>query len=945
MFKETAAARCLRLAFIGGIAGLSLSTAAFAQEVQQGERIEVTGSNIRRVQAETASPVQTLTRQDIERSGKTTVAELLQTMTVDNAGSVPTSFGNGFASGASGISLRGLGVGATLVLLNGRRIAPYALADDGQKQFADLNLIPIDAVERVEILTDGGSAIYGSDALAGVVNVILRKEYQGLLVSGSVGQSLKYGDGRDTRAAITGGFGNLDTDGFNILANFEYRKKEPIFLSNRTDRGNVGRTDLRDQDLTAHEGFGGTGAIVDGTGGSSIVGNIRNPTSLIYYSRDNLNTAQTGFLRTYPNAACTSRTGHAQGDPEGGCLIEAPQQYAQVNPSSESYNFFTRGSLKLGENATAYVEGNYYDDRSRSQSTPSGLNTNTSFPGGGISNAGISLGANHPDNPYVGSAARIRYLATDVGPRISAVDSQFARVLAGIRGTAFGWDYDTGLMYSRNKVSNTRINYIQRDVEFALLNPTAANVAAASANSAAYRALLAANGGVPVYWRIAENAGLNSAALYQALAPRASNTGKSVTAQADFKASREILQLPGGGLGVAFGAEFRHEQSVLNPTAGTERGNIIGLGYSAFDMSRNISAGYAEVIAPVVKWVELSAAARYDHYSDVGNSFTPKGGIKITPIDQIAIRGTFSKGFRAPNAAEQTGTTAAFSTSDDPVRCALGVSTACSPGSVALLTTGNRSLVPEKSKTYTGGIVLDPVRGTSVSVDYFKIIRKNEIIAVQEGVLRDPTSTQPGVVGDPGAIIALLQPYQNAQRTTVRGLDVDGRQDVGLGGYGKLTFGARWTHLFSYQTIQQDGTKLEYAGTHGNCDVTNCIGTPADRISASLTYMIGDVSTSLIGYYRSAIKNKTAKEDTDCANHYASGGDLPGNCRIASFTTVDLTARWQVSRNWLVSGAIQNLFDRKPPFDPLTYGAVSYNPLDFQGAVGRFFQVGANYRF
>ena len=166
--------------------GSLVSSAVVAQETQ---RVEITGTNIRRVQSETASPVQTVTREDIEKSGKTSVAELLQTLAVDNQGSVPMTFGSGFAGGASGISLRGLGAASTLVLVNGRRVAPYGLADDGQKVFADLNMIPLEAVERVEILKDGASSIYGSDAIAGVVNVILRKDYKGIEFSAGGGQA------------------------------------------------------------------------------------------------------------------------------------------------------------------------------------------------------------------------------------------------------------------------------------------------------------------------------------------------------------------------------------------------------------------------------------------------------------------------------------------------------------------------------------------------------------------------------------------------------------------------------------------------------------------------------------------------------------------------------------------------------------------------------------
>src|SRR6185369_15889502 len=201
-----------------GPAALAQTTAAPA--TQTLERVEVTGSNIRRINSETASPVTTVTREEIQKSSRTSVAEYLQTLAVDNQGSVPKTSGAGFASGASGISLRGLGAASTLVLLNGRRIAPYGLADDGQKVFADLNLIPLDAVDRIEILKDGGSAIYGSDAIAGVVNVILRRDYRGLSANVSFGTS-EYWNAKEKRASLTGGFGDLQTQGFNVLANFE----------------------------------------------------------------------------------------------------------------------------------------------------------------------------------------------------------------------------------------------------------------------------------------------------------------------------------------------------------------------------------------------------------------------------------------------------------------------------------------------------------------------------------------------------------------------------------------------------------------------------------------------------------------------------------------------------------------------------------------------------
>ena len=910
------------------------------------QRVEITGSNIRRAQAETASAVQTLNAADIEKSGKASVAELLQTLAVDNQGSVPTSFSGGFAAGASGISLRGLGTASTLVLLNGRRVAPYGLADDGQKVFADLNIIPLEAVERVEILKDGASAIYGSDAIAGVVNVILRRDYQGTAVKGNYGKTKDW-DGREARASITHGFGDIDNDRYNVLLNLEYSEKGAISNRDRAGRGAVGRSDLRDLGFSAQETLSGAGAITDNNAaGSAVNGNVRNPDTFDYYNRGNL--GGVGFTRTFPGAACGNFTNHPQGDPGGGCLIDAAQQYGQIQPRQKNINFFGRGAWQLTPALQAYAELNVYHSESSSFTTPSTISGSVGFPGGPVSNAAVALGAGHPDNPYFGRAARLRYLAADVGPRTSEVDSTFTRFVAGIKGSVAGWDIDSALLYSQNKVANERGGFLQRDVAFALLNPSDANVAAARLNPA-YATLPAGS-----VWRIAENAGLNSPALYAALSPRISNDAKTHIAQIDFKASREMGKLDGGSLGLAVGAEFRHESTELQPTAGTERGNIIGLGYSAYKGSRNASALYAEVLAPVLKSVELSGALRADHFTDVGNSYTPKVGVKWTPLRELALRGTFAKGFRAPGAAENgVGGLAAFSTASDPLRCALGVTLACDPASIAVITAPNPKLSPERSRSYSVGAVWDPLPRTSLSVDLWQIRRKNEInqeqtdTAIAQGhVARDP-STASDKPGDPGAITAVLASYVNSAQTTVRGIDIDARQRFNLGGdHGNLVFDLKWTHLYKWLRTEQDGTQRDFAGTHGNCDVSNCMGTPGDRVNLSATWERQNWRVSTNVNYRAPLDNISFKNDPDgCATHFADGTDAPRGCRIASFTTVDLTARWLATPKLEVFATVQNLFDKIAPLDPLTYGATGYNPLDYAGAAGRFFSAGLKYKF
>lgn len=954
--KETLLSRTMRRLFAGGAcAGLGLlAQAAQAQDQAQDQpqqpvaRVEITGTNIRRAQSETASAVQVLNRADIEKSGRTTVAELLQTLAVDNQGSVPTNFGAGFAQGASGISLRGLGTASTLVLINGRRVAPYGLADDGQKVFADLNIIPAEAVERVEILKDGASAIYGSDAIAGVVNVILRRDFQGTTVKGSFGKS-DYWDGRDARLAITHGVGSLDSDHYNLLFSLEYGGKREVWNRDRGGRDQIGRSDLRDHGFSAQEALGGTGAIIsNNNAGSSVNGNIRNPVTLDYFNRGN--PAGVGFTRVFPAAACGNFTSHPQGDPGGGCLTDAAQDYGQIQPRQNSYNLFSRGTVQVNQALQAYAELNYYWTESGSSTTPSTISGSVGSPAGPVSNAGVALGAAHPDNNYFGTAARLRYLAADVGPRTSAINSKFGRLLVGIKGTAYDWDIDSALLYSANRVSNTRTGFLQRNVTFALLNPTPANVAAASINPA-YAALPAGT-----VWRIAENAGLNSPAVYAALAPAISNDAETRLTQIDFKGTREFTQLalPGGPLSVAAGIEYRHERTVLNPTTGTETGNIIGLGYSAYSGKRNTTALYAEALAPVIRTVELSAALRYDHFSDVGNSYTPKVGVKWTPVRELALRGTFAKGFRAPSAAENgVGGLAAFSSAADPVRCALGVVAACDPQSIAIITSPNPNLSPEKSKSYSFGAVWDPLPRTNISLDFWQIKRKNEInqeqtdAAIAAGhVARDP-STATNIPGDPGAITAVLARYVNSAQTKVRGVDLDARTAFNLGPRrGTLGLDAKWTHLFKWIRTEQDGSERDFAGTHGNCDVTNCIGTPDDRVNLGATWDLAPWRVSATVNYRAPIKNTLFKDDpSGCASHFADGRDAPNGCELASFTTLDLTARWMLGARTELFGTIQNVFDKIAPLDPLTYGAVSYNPLDYNGALGRFVSLGLRHRF
>ncbi|WP_338123853.1 TonB-dependent receptor [Xanthomonas bonasiae] len=898
------------------LATTAAAPAAFAQEAATNlDRITVTGSNIPRTNTETPSPVQVVTRQEIDRTGKSTVAEYLQTLTSDGAGSIPKSFGNGFAGGGAGISLRGLGAGSTLVLLNGRRMATYGLADDGQKVFTDLSTIPLDAVERIDILKDGASAIYGSDAIAGVVNIILRSDFEGAILRGSYGMSGD-SDGNTRKATLTAGTGNFANDGWNAFFSLDVGKSDAIKISDRKDRKWIGTGDIRRYGYDAADAqFLGGAYLSGGTAGGT------GPNGSVFDNTAHL-VALPGCagLTTIPGQ--TDATAQAQG-----CLWDPAQQYRDLSPEEKYVNVFGRASFAFGEGGEIYTEIGYSKKETVFSNTPSGVSGGWGYPGGPVnanSGAGATvLYAGHPDNPLP-YAARLRYSAWDVGPRVTDNTNEFNRFLAGVKGNWGEWSYDTAYLHSGTDLVNKRTGFLRYSaVRCVLGNP------ACPAGT----------------WRIGDNAGLNSQALYDYISPTISARAKSSLDMFNFTVSRSLADLQGGPLGLALGTEWRKTSNSLTPQTYTDIGDIIGLGYSAYDGTQNVYAAYAELSAPVLEQLELSAAVRYDKYESGDSKATPKLGVKWTPATWIALRASYAEGFRAPNPAENgDGGLAAFSNARDPVRCAIDPANECTARSVAIITRPNPALTPEESKSYSVGFVLQPTASTSLTVDAWQIKRTNEIAqgstadAIAAGnVLRD--SNNIGGVANSGTILAVNTDYVNANSSRVRGVDTDIRQTFEIGP-GQLEMDLQWSHLLKFERTEGD-TTVDYVGTHGNCDVTNCIGTPQDRINFGTTWKQGSWSVSGVVNYIDSIENKD-RRGGDYLAFYADGSPVE---KIASFTTFDMSGRWNVTDAFELNASVQNVFDRIAPLDPSTYGGVNYNPLHFSGAVGRYFTVGAKYTF
>ncbi|MCG2593503.1 TonB-dependent receptor [Ramlibacter sp. XY19] len=961
-FRRTVVAHAALVAICGS-AAMVAPQVVFAQQTLQ--RVEVTGSSIRRSDAETASPVQVISKDEIDQSGKATVGEYLQTLTADSQGSVPFTYGRGFAGAtASGISLRGLGANATLVLINGRRVASSVLADDAQRAFVDLNQIPMEAVERVEVLKDGASAIYGSDAVAGVVNIILKKNYVGTVVK-ATGGIAEEGDGSEGRLSLTHGMGDIEKDGWNLILNAEISKKNAIYYKDRTGRNSVGVSAIGTQGFDPNGGpgnninrYGGNGWIPsvggvrqNNSASQSLIGNVRNPVTLDYYSRQD--PAGVGFTRTMPNAAafCASHANIPQNNPNGACINDMWQQFGQVQPDMNSGSFFGRFTKAINAQTEGFVELGYYQMHSRIQNTPLVPSGTIFTPAGDVisNTAATQLGAAHPDNPYFGTAARLSYNpGFEIGPNINSSDSHTVRVVAGVKGSVSNWDYDTALSYSEVKQTDTSEKRINWRVSNALLNPTAANVAAATANSAAYAALPAGT-----FWRIGENAWMNSPAMYNALLADQSRSGFSKQYGIDFKASTELGKLDGGAIGLAIGGEVRHEANNLPFYSGL--GDYIGVSLTKYSGDRNIYALFTEALFPVTKRLELSAALRADHYSDAGSAFTPKVGAKWRPIDNLALRGTYAEGFRAPGFAENsTSSIAAFGGAvvNDNVRCAAGVpNSQCLNVAPTFVQRGNPDLEPEKSKSFTLGAVWDITPKTSLTADLWEIRRTGLPViqdpqqAVDNGqYTRDPaTAVTPT---DPGAILTGFVSFENSASSKTNGLDVELKHRWDLGdGMGRLNGTLTWTHLFTQRVVDSTGVAHDYAGTHGDCNITNCMGTPKDRIQFVGSWDWNQWRLGAIVNYRGSMSNKLEKSDTACAQTFLNGNDAPDGCKVKSFTTLDLSVLYRLGKNTEIFGSVQNVFDSKPPSDYETYGAIGYNPLDYSGAIGRFWRVGMKHKF
>jgi iron complex outermembrane receptor protein len=937
------------------------AAAAPAAPAQALEPITVTGSYLRRTDTEIPSPVTTISAEEISKSGMKTIADVIHSVSADNSGTLTQSFSGAMAGGASGVSLRGLSVDATLVLLDGHRMAPYPLSDDGQRPFVDISSLPLGIVDHVEILRDGASAIYGSDAIAGVVNIILKKQFTGIDVSASAGTSYKM-DGGSERASVTYGFGDLATDSRNVYFNLEARHQDAIA---QEARGAY----LKALDLTPWGGPDLRGGLING--GLPLNGTTYTiPGQVLPLNAATSGSAEAPYLlpgcasQNLVSSVASNSPGvfTLSGNPAYGCAWDT-NAYKKIQPKNDGLNLSGHWTQNLGSGWQNLASANYFHSESEQYRQSNGYNVGTNlvpFAWAGSKSGtvnqfdpfttGVLLPANHPDNPfnpaspyyaaaqayygsafsqYIGQPALFFGALTDIPPQHSLYKTDVYRLVEELNGTVGDWDVSASAGFITDRTHITYENF---------LNP-----------NAFYAAL--ANGS----YRVGQNAYLNSPALYATLAPTTADTATSTLGYVSANAERSLMPLPGGNLALATGVEARHLSNHNPGQPGASLGNDQMDGSFYADGSQSVFAAFGELSAPVLRSLELEAAARADHYQNTGYSVTPKLGFKFKPVQELALRGTYARGFRAPGIAESGNSGSGSSVAPapaDPLRCIPGSLTAPNTlqdcggvgSSVAVLARGNPSLQPEKSHSITVGFILEPVQQVSLTADYFRIRRDNEIATAPYSLANAVRS--PALPGSayPGTIIEYLTPYVNAAYSLTSGIDAEFKSKFNLHEYGWLTFKLEVTHLLESQQTFHDPVNgdvtYHYAGTVGPTSLSGATGTPATRGSYTFDWTRGPLSLGLTYTYRGPMKGIDESSDPTACIQLLN----PGACYVASFGYATVYGQYQFSDHLEITGTVTNVTNRMAPLDTATYGGQNYDPsLDQAGAIGRYFELGFRY--
>ncbi|MGI4856570.1 MAG: TonB-dependent receptor [Janthinobacterium lividum] len=783
----------------------SPATSASTPAVSQLQRVEVTGSLIRTADKVGNTEVQTVTARQIQESGYTTVADFLRGVSANSGSSWSQATASTTAPGGAGIALRGLSEKYTLVLVDGQRVTNYAKAVNFTDTFFDVNSIPMNMVDRIEIVKTGAVSQYGSDAIAGVVNIITKKNFQGLQIDGQLGKAQHPGDGQGNFSVLAGK-GNVNTDGWNVTAAASWYR----------DSGST----LADRDMTANSDF------------SNYAGGTNQPSN----QKQQYWTLADGT--TAPASNCVGGSTTLTG---GSSCSYKTSQDTSLNPAITRLNAKMRATFRLDDTTQAYVD--LWGSRNETYQM-SGIASLTSLTNvydpttGTVSRISRLVPASNPYNPY-GTATTLNYAFPNATTSNDTV-STYWKASTGVKGSysipkAGDWDWNIDAGHSQSTVDTTYTNVFN----VAAVNNIINNGVLDFANPS-----LTPNG---------------EKGLFQNDYQQAISKTDSVSATTS---TGNLFHLPTGDIGLGFGTEFRHESSVINPQTYSSLGITAPANVQSVQGSRNVAAVYYQMQIPLLHNLVFTQAGRYDHYSDFGGAFSPSFALRYQPVQAFTTYASFSRGFRAPTLVENSqatyighqtlldpyapgGSTKAFTTED---------------------TVGNKNLQPEHTKNYNLGFELSPDRSTDFGAAFYKVHIGGVIGTADPQALIDANNPEYVVRNAAGSIVYINQEFVNLGSLDTDGFDLNFRKTVGTP-VGNFTLAADWAYVWHFKLHNTDGTSVDFAGNNLALNQPFGASNPRWKGNTTLTWGYQAFTTTLTWQYTGGYTNAVAVQNEDGGNY------------------------------------------------------------------------------
>lgn len=922
--------------------------------IQKMEKFTVTGSYIPTTEtAFTAgtSPVVRLDQKVIEESGLTNTADLLQKITVSNGGSVPISNNaTGFTPAASSISLRGLGAEATLVLINGRRVASYPVGNSGTTAFVDLNSIPLAAVDTIEVLKDGASAIYGADAVAGVVNIKMKKGLDGTYAQITYGNTTNKDSGEFNASLITG----VQTDKASAMVGFNYSKKNAIFNSDRKYSeippflsSNSSPLNLQITRAAALEA-GVPAASLPATGASFYAAS---PAA----SSNNGTTPASGYRFTAGRSSAFNFN-----------------EFSMSYPRRDSRGVFAFADRKIlgTDNLFAYIDVNYQNAATENQLAPSatgnfsGSGTELVIPArtanplptaDGRARAAVA-GAFNPFNPFnVDITGGTRARLAEFGNRIYRNQTDAMLITTGLRGEniAGKWNFDAG--YTHSSVRDTSRNTLVSSSRFNRL---------VNANDSFFRPGSADYLGTTTpynpfgYYKVSIP---NNARVVEAAKITVKDVNESkLNAFNAVVSTGDLVTLPAGSVGFAVGADVRHEQLNQFPDPYAATGDLIGSSPTATTRGhRKVWGAFTEATIPLIKnspgFHDLSStvAVRHENFMTENQKTTvPKVGLRWQPIDQsLTVRASWSKGFRQPSLYEL------YSSPTSGLTPIIHPLTRVNEPEQDVTVAGNRRLQPEKTKYLNTGIVWSPqfpaLKGLTLGVDYWEINRKGTVANNYQDTANrffGRTSTGTAAPGGllPGESVSLFpngdirvvnSVFFNIGETKVAGFDYSLNYAKRTDTLGRFEFSTSWSQYSSY---------LQRTTTGGTFD--QLVNQPTPEGTGSDNGYLRWKGRAQINWTYKSVSAVFGGNYTD--GFWDVDGNTGNNFFVSPTWIYDLQISYSIGTKFgpllnntkLALGA-RNLFDRDPPFASGNAGNSTGYPGFLYSSEGRFVYLSVSRKF